>query len=182
VSEAGAGRGGVPKPRKRPALARPSRLPREIVAGYTVARLSRLIARDAATRVKEILGLRLAEFRVLLLLDRRQGTPLDELADVALLETSHASIAAASLLRKGLIERRVDPHDRRRVQLRRSASGTRAVQRYLSATAGERRALWGALTAAERQQLVGLLERLIAAAPVDGRSRSSARARGRTRA
>jgi DNA-binding MarR family transcriptional regulator len=145
---------------------KPSDLAPELVAGYAIARLARLVARNATRRVAEMLGLTLAEWRVLLVVD---GTPaqMEEIARRALLETSHASIAATALVRKGLIRRQPHPGDRRRVHVRRTAAGTRAVRRYLADTADERRALWGVLSRAERRTLVELLNRVIDAA-VDG--------------
>jgi DNA-binding MarR family transcriptional regulator len=159
---------GKPRGNVRKAEPRATDLRREFVAGYAIARLARLVARNATRRVADILGLTLAEWRVLLVLDDEQAARLDDVARRALLETSHASIAAAALGRKGLVERGAHPADRRLVHLRRTAGGARAVRRYLAATAAERRALWGVLSAAERRTLIGLLDRLIDAAVAGG--------------
>lgn len=149
------------------ATTKPSDIAPELVAGYAIARLARLVARNATRRVAEMLGLTLAEWRVLLVVD---GTPaqMEEIARRALLETSHASIAAAALVRKGLIRRQTHPGDKRRVHVRRTPAGTRAVRRYLTATEVERRALWDVLSSAERRTLVQLLDRVIDAAVASG--------------
>lgn len=149
------------------AATKPSDLAPELVAGYAIARLARLVARNATRRVADMLGLTLAEWRVLLVVD---GTPaqMEEIARRALLETSHASIAATALVKKGLIRRQPHPGDRRRVQVRRTPAGMRAVRRYLAATEVERRTLWEVLSSAERRTLVKLLDRVIDAAVASG--------------
>ena len=174
--------------RKRPAgVARAARrevsdLPRELVTGYAIARLARLVARNATRRVADVLGLTLAEWRVLLVLEENGEDPLDEVARRALLEASHASVAATGLRRRGLIDRSIHPRDRRRVRLRRTPAGTRAVEQYLAETAAERRALWGVLSATERRELVQLLDRLVEAAVGLGYEEAAVRKRGRPRA
>lgn len=160
--------------------AKPSDLAPELVAGYAIARLARLVARNATRRVADILGLTLAEWRVLLVVD---GTPaqMEEIARRALLETSHASIAATALQKKGLIRRQAHPGDRRRVQVRRTPAGMRAVRRYLATTEVERHALWDVLSTVERRRLVKLLERVIEAAVASGYEDAAVGKRERTR-
>lgn len=164
----------------RKAATKPSDIAPELVAGYAIARLARLVARNATRRVAEMLGLTLAEWRVLLVVD---GNPaqLEEVARRALLETSHASIAATALEQKGLIRRQTHPGDRRRVHVRRTAAGTRAVRRYLDATKAERRALWDVLSSTERRTLVQLLDRVIDAAVASGYEDAAVGKRGRVR-
>jgi DNA-binding MarR family transcriptional regulator len=139
-------------------------LPDRLGLGYGIARLARLIARDATRRLGEELGLTLAEWRLLLLMQSDQQAHLDELADRALLEKSHASIAATGLIAKKLARRAASPGDRRRVLFSRTALGTRAVETYLAVTARERAALWGVLTATEQDALRDYLARLLDAA------------------
>jgi DNA-binding MarR family transcriptional regulator len=139
-------------------------LPDSLNVGYGVARLARLIARNATRRVAEETGLTLAEWRVLLLMGEKSAVFLDALADRALLEKSHASIAAAALARKKLVRRVANPRDRRRILLSRTATGTRLVSRYIAATAEERRDLWGVLSAAEQATLADFISRLLGVA------------------
>lgn len=165
---------------RAPGAAR-SDIPREFAAGYAIARLARLVARNATRRVADVLGLTLAEWRVLLVLQEDGADQLDDVARRALLEASHASVAAAGLRRRRLIDRSVHPGDRRRARLRRTPAGTQAVRRYLADTVAERRALWSALSSAERRTLVHLLERLIAAAVDLGYESDAVRPRRRRR-
>ena len=139
-------------------------LPPGLDSGYAIARLARLIARDATRRVGEVLGLTLAEWRLLLIMHPDKQAHLDELADRALLEKSHASVAATTLCAKKLARRAASPGDRRRVLFARTALGTREVQTYLAATTAERASLWGVLTSAEQAVLRKSLARLLAAA------------------
>lgn len=138
-------------------------MPPALSIGYGIARLARLIARNAARRVGEVLGLTLAEWRILLVV-RDEPMHLDALADWALLEKSHASLAATALTDKRLVRRTVSPTDRRRVLFSRTALGTRAVDAYLAATARERANLWQVLSPAEQANLQSYVARLLDAA------------------
>lgn len=139
-------------------------LPAGLGNGYGVARLARLIARDATRRLAEVLGLTLAEWRMLLVLRADEQAHLDELADRALLEKSHASIAATTLSAKKLLRRAASAADRRRVLFCRTPLGDRAVETYLAATERERTALWNVLSPAEQASLRQYLARLLQAA------------------
>jgi DNA-binding MarR family transcriptional regulator len=139
-------------------------LPAALGNGYGIARLARLIARDATRRLGEVLGLTLAEWRMLLVLRADEQAHLDELADRALLEKSHASIAATTLIGKKLLRRAASAEDRRRVLLSRTPLGDRAVETYLAATDQERSKLWNVLTPAEQANLRHYLARLLQAA------------------
>jgi DNA-binding MarR family transcriptional regulator len=150
--------------RAAPDASNPIALPAGLDSGYAIARLARLIARDATRRVGEVLGLTLAEWRLLLIMHPDKQAHLDELADRALLEKSHASVAATTLCAKKLARRAASPGDRRRVLFARTALGTREVQTYLAATAAERASLWDVLTSAEQAVLRKSLARLLAAA------------------
>lgn len=159
-------------------------LPAGLGVGYGIARLARLIARDATRRLDEVLGLTLAEWRLLLLMRAGEQAHLDELADRALLEKSHASIAATTLTDKKLVRRAASPDDRRRVLFSRTPLGTRAVDSYLAATAQERTSLWNVLSPAEQTTLRGYLARLLNAAEqamLEGGGRRPQRARRRSR-
>ena len=140
------------------------------------------MARNATRGVGDLLGLTLAEWRVLLVLEEDGEDQLDEVARRALLEASHASVAATRLRQRGLIDRSIHPGDRRRVCLRRTPAGTRVVRRYLGQTAAERRALWRTLSDLERGNLVQLLDRLIEAAVGLGYEDAAVRTRRRPRA
>jgi DNA-binding MarR family transcriptional regulator len=139
-------------------------LPETLHAGYQVARLARLIARNATRRLAEEIGLTLAEWRILLLMGSAPPIQLDALADKALLEKSHASIAVAALTRRKLVRRAASPGDGRRILLSRTQLGSRAVAKYLAATAVERRALWGVLSQAQRTAFGECMAQLLAAA------------------
>lgn len=139
-------------------------LPQDLEIGYAIARLGRLLARDAARSVARDVGLNLAEWRLLLVVDDARDRQFDSLADLALLEKSHASLASRALLGRKLIEQRPDPADRRRVLLRRLPAGRALVHRYLRGSAESRRGLWAVLTtreaAAMRAGLFKLLDRI----------------------
>ncbi len=144
-------------------------------SGYQIARLARLIARNATRRLAEEVGLTLAEWRILLLMGDEAPVHLDALAEKALLEKSHASIAATALARHKLVKRVASPGDGRRILLSRTPQGSRVVARYLSATALERRALWGVLSARQQAALHRCLTLLLEAAEQDSFQRGTRR-------
>ncbi|MCU0975521.1 MAG: MarR family transcriptional regulator [Steroidobacteraceae bacterium] len=143
--------------------ARPE-LPPELQLGYSVARLARLVAHSHTARLGQLLGLGLAEWRLLLMLNRERQTRFDAAAEASLIEKSQASIAARNLERRGLIRRAPDSRDGRRVWFKRTAEGDRLVNSYLAETAASSRALWGQLTEAQQATMLKWLARLIAAA------------------
>ena len=173
------------KRRARCAAAEPdlgAALPVALGNGYGIARLARLIARDATRRVGEVLGLTLAEWRMLLVLRADERAHLDELADRALLEKSHASIAATTLSAKKLVKRTASAEDRRRVLFCRTPLGDRAVETYLAATDHERSALWNVLSPVEQANLRQYLARLLQAAERSLAESGTARAKRSRRA
>jgi DNA-binding MarR family transcriptional regulator len=88
----------------------------------------------------------------------RTGT----LADV--LGTSDPTISRAidGLVAAGLVERLPDPHDRRAVVVKTTARGSRRIERRRRAIAGELERALGRLPASERDQLLDLVDRLVA--------------------
>jgi DNA-binding MarR family transcriptional regulator len=158
-----------------------STVPDRLRLGYTVAKLARLVARNHAAQLAESVGLGLAEWRLLLVLNTKRKTRFDVAAEASLIEKSQASIAARVLARKGLISRTLDPADGRRVWLQRTTAGDRVVQGYLAETSAANRELWGCLTPAQQAAMLKWLEKLAAAAESQtgqGLRRQRGRARG----
>jgi DNA-binding MarR family transcriptional regulator len=131
-----------------------------------MSRLSRLGRRLDIERktVFEAFGLEGWSFDVLAAL-RRAGVPY-ELAPRALLQQTLVSSGAMTnridrLEDAGLVARRPDPHDRRGVLVRLSASGRRRVDACLAALAAREHELLTPLDARQRAQLATLLRRVL---------------------
>jgi DNA-binding MarR family transcriptional regulator len=95
---------------------------------------------------------------------RRAGTPYElnptHLMRATLLSSSGMTKRLDRMEAAGLIERRPDPHDRRGT-LRLTRRGTSVIDRAVETHIGNEERLLGALTAAERRTLDGLLKNLL---------------------
>lgn len=110
-------------------------------------------------------GLQPGWFDVLATL-RRAGKPY-ELTPTQLLETAMVTSAGMTkrldrLAEAGLVERHPAPHDRRGVRVRLTRQGLQTVNRAVEGHVERERALLAALTPRERDQLDGLLRKLLA--------------------
>ncbi|MFH8485398.1 MarR family winged helix-turn-helix transcriptional regulator [Streptomyces longisporoflavus] len=109
-------------------------------------------------------GLEFPEFDVLATL-RRVGAP-HELTAGGLLKSAMVTSGAITnrldkLERKGLIERRPDPSDRRAIRVRLTEAGRELVDRAVVDHVANEERMLGALTAEERGALDGALRRLL---------------------
>ncbi|WP_409239304.1 MarR family winged helix-turn-helix transcriptional regulator [Streptomyces sp. PA5.6] len=109
-------------------------------------------------------GLEFAEFDVLATL-RRVGAP-HELTAGGLLKTAMVTSGAITnrldkLERKGLIERRPDPNDRRAIRVRLTDAGRDLVDRAVVDHIANEERMLAALSADERAALGGALRRLL---------------------
>jgi DNA-binding MarR family transcriptional regulator len=96
-----------------------------MVALRRIVRLLRLADRAAETAV----GLSAAQLFVLQTLEESPGSSLAELAELTMTDQSSVSTVVAKLVSKRLVARKTAPDDRRRAELRLTASGARAVRR-----------------------------------------------------
>lgn len=125
-----------------------------------LARLLDLARRTAFARH----GLEIWEFDVISAL-RRAGTPYElspgELVKQTLSTSGTMTNRVDRLARRGLVERRPDPEDRRGVRVRLAPEGCRLAEAALADLLEHERSLLEDLTSAERDQLAGLLARLM---------------------
>ncbi len=126
-------------------------------------------------------GLSGGGFMVLMLLLNRcmdngstpSGTPA-ELAELAGVARATMTGLIDTLEGEGLVERRPNPSDRRMMQVEITARGRRLLQGLLPGHFQRMSALMRPLSPAERKTLVGLLARIVDAAPVAGDSEAPA--------
>jgi DNA-binding MarR family transcriptional regulator len=130
-----------------------------------VGRISRL-ARELEQRLEPVYrahGLEPGWHDVLATL-RRSGAPFQlrpsDLTGTLMLTSSGTTKRLDRLERAGLIERAPDPRDRRGVLIRLTAKGREVIDATTEAHLENERRLLAALSAAEREQLAGLLRKL----------------------
>lgn len=129
-----------------------------------LARASELMSRGIQAYFVEH-GLQQGQFDVLATL-RRSGRPFT-LTPGALADSTMRSQAAmtnrlAGLEAKGLIERKMDPDNRRSVLVSLTDEGLELVDRVVTGHVENERELLAPLSGAEQERLAGLLEKLLA--------------------
>jgi DNA-binding MarR family transcriptional regulator len=137
-----------------------------------VGRISRL-ARELEQRLEPVYrehGLEPGWHDVLATL-RRSGPPYElrpsELTGTLMLTSSGTTKRLDRLEQAGLVERAPDAQDRRGVLIRLTAKGRDVIDATTEAHLANERRLLAALSAAEREQLAGLLRRLQLGIPPD---------------
>jgi MarR family transcriptional regulator, organic hydroperoxide resistance regulator len=129
--------------------------------GFLLTRASGLLVRAANAALARH-GLRVRSYSALLLAcDSAGGISQRGLAEVLGLDPSQVVLLVDELTEAGLVERRPSEHDRRTKLVSATAAG-QAVRRQTAGTVeAAHEAHLGPLSAAERDQLRGLLTRLI---------------------
>jgi DNA-binding MarR family transcriptional regulator len=109
-------------------------------------------------------GLQPGEFDLIATL-RRAGSPhrltVGQLLDSVMVTSGAVTHRLNRLTDKGLVEREIDPTNRRVVIVQLTQAGIAAVDAALPAHVGNEEALLGSLNPDERSELAGLLKRLL---------------------
>ena len=105
-------------------------------------------------------GITRREWRLLAQLALKPGLSPSELASLASLDKARTSRAIGGLVDKGLLERRPLPRDRRQAELALTAAGQALYDQLMPEVRRINRELLAPLSAAELEQLDGLLTRL----------------------
>ncbi|GAA2140958.1 MarR family transcriptional regulator [Streptomyces synnematoformans] len=142
-----------PEPRPPSLLDLPSYLAGQ-VSRYGRRRLAEVLARE---------DLLLVHHAVLCALDDAGPRSQQQVADALDLDKSHLVGRIDLLEQRGLLSRTRDPADRRRHRLALTPAGHRLLERLRPVAAESQRPLLAALTEPEREQLMSLLRRALAA-------------------
>ncbi|WP_231618559.1 MarR family winged helix-turn-helix transcriptional regulator [Nonomuraea sp. SBT364] len=134
---------------------------------YHLLQLASLLVTDLETRIHRPRGLTLAGFRLLFKLWLLGPTQPVRLAEISAMSRSAVTNAVNTLERGGLAERRPSPADRRAVVVVLTAAGETAVREAFAEQARREQEWFAALGEAEREQLTGLLTRILRARPAD---------------
>jgi DNA-binding MarR family transcriptional regulator len=133
--------------------------------------LEKILGDQAAERLQQF-GLHWWQYDVLSAL-RRQGPPYllaaSELAEAGMLTSGAMTNRIDRLEQKGLVRRLHDPEDRRRVLVQLTETGLQRVDLATKARFETAAAALACLGARQRQQLSGLLRRLLLAQETEAR-------------
>jgi DNA-binding MarR family transcriptional regulator len=109
----------------------------------------------------EPFGVSMPQWRILAVLQVREGCTMNELADVTTVDRTTLTRALDRLERDGLVTRQSDTRDRRNVRLGPTAAGRDAFHRVLPTIAEQNERALAGFTAAEGAALRALLHRML---------------------
>ncbi|MDX6587615.1 MAG: MarR family transcriptional regulator, lower aerobic nicotinate degradation pathway regulator [Solirubrobacterales bacterium] len=127
--------------------------------GILFARIARMSGQGLG-RSLDALGMSGHEFAILHRLEQGGSAHGRELSRTLRLHPSNLVALLDQLEVEGLIVRRRDPSDRRRQLIKLTAAGTKRLRRAEAAVAEAERELLSPLSAEERRELYGYLERI----------------------
>jgi DNA-binding MarR family transcriptional regulator len=132
----------------------------EVSLSFLVSQLGAYAAQTFAS-VLEPLGLRVQDAGLLRMLSVRAGATQLALSETFGVAPSRMVALLDGLEAKGLVERKRDPADRRRMQVQLSAKGRKTAETVAEVTAVMDEGLFRGLSAVERTGLRRLLSRVI---------------------
>ena len=142
----------TPKRQKKQPLADAAASPdpqlRDLI-GYRIRRLNSLLTQHSKMQSSKVIGLTLAQSRILFALGMSGASRPGAIAESAGLERSHVTQATRELIEKRLISRAADPEDGRSVLLSLTARGRAALNKGIAASAERRQLLDASLTTEE---------------------------------
>lgn len=115
-------------------------------------------------------GLRVPEWRVLATLIDRDGAMITRLADIALIEQSRLTRIIDQMDNRGLVRRKSDSTDRRRVRVFLTVKGRRVAQSLIKDARMHEQGLLASLTESHVEQLKPLLSVLLQKLQEDDKS------------
>ncbi len=127
---------------------------------FRMAVLSRRVSRGLARRFEQRFGISIPEWRCLAVLARRGPRGAGDLAERTWLDKVQVSRAVARLNDRGLVERAVDPKDRRAVRLSITPAGAALFEEVAAVARAWEEELASALGLSERRTLDRVLDKL----------------------
>lgn len=136
---------------------------------YRLSLLSNTVSEGIAAAYRDEHGLSVTEWRVLAILGRFPGISASEIIARGAMDKVTVSRAVARLGDRGLVRRKADAEDRRRVALALSRKGVSLFNEVVPEALAYERQLLAALTDEERESLMNLMEKLLnSARTLDG--------------
>ena len=131
---------------------------------YRLSILSNRVSRAIAARYAKTFDLTIPEWRIIAVLGRRPGLTAKEIAEATEMDKVAVSRAVAKLVDSKRVAARADSEDARRQILSLTSQGESVHARIAPIALASEQKLLSALNNDERQQLNGLLDRLLGAA------------------
>jgi DNA-binding MarR family transcriptional regulator len=131
------------------------------IAGFSLRMLDLRMMRSFSERIAK-LGLTPAAATVVLVVEGNPGIPLGKLADALLVKRPNMTKLVKRLEARALVRRRADTDDKRSISLELTGTGKRHAQKLRALQASQDAFVLGALTSAERSQLMQYVARIIA--------------------
>jgi DNA-binding MarR family transcriptional regulator len=131
---------------------------------YRLSVLTNVVSRALAREYTERFDLAVLEWRVIAVVGRFAPMTAGEVSERTAMDKVAVSRAVQALVARGLLEREVDPQDRRRAQLSLSARGRGIRDAVAPRAEALERELVGALSPDEHEQLDRLLAKLTTSA------------------
>ena len=131
---------------------------------YRLSLLSNTISEGLATAYRDVHGLSLTEWRVVAILGRFPDLTATNIMARGAMDKVPVSRAVARLEERGLVRRKADSEDRRRLTLRLTPRGVKLFNAVVPEALAYERLLLSALGKEETAQLDTLLDKLLASA------------------
>ena len=131
------------------------------IAGFSLRMLDLRMMRSFGERLAK-LGLTPAAATVVLVVEGNPGIPLGKLADALMVKRPNMTKLVKRLEARSLVRRRADSDDRRSISLELTGTGQRHAQKLRALQATQDAFVLGALTSAERTQLMKFVARILA--------------------
>lgn len=127
---------------------------------YRLAVLANTVSKGIARLYADRFGITIPEWRVLAILGAFGPATASEIQGRSAMDKVQVSRAIARMLESGLIDRTVDPDDRRRQTIAMTAEGERVYSEIVPLAQAREAALLEGLSAADRAMLDRLIDRL----------------------
>ena len=131
-----------------------------IPIGYRIAFLTAFYREPLLRRMEREQGLIRPEWTVLVCLAFRDGVSARDVCEITEQPSNTISRGVSSLAVKGLIARRPDPDDARRVRMHITPDGRRMHDAIMATFVAAERRMTACLTDSQRRTLVDLLDRM----------------------
>jgi DNA-binding MarR family transcriptional regulator len=141
----------------------------DTLLGFRLPLLASIWSATSARRYERLFGLKNREGRAVFVLGSQAQVSLNEFVRQSGIEKAYASRTVAALVERGLVEKAIDPLDRRAVRLALTQAGSAIYQAILGDAVTRERDWVAVLTAEERQVLLSCLDRLDTQARLPGR-------------
>lgn len=127
---------------------------------YRLAVLSERVSRRLAVEYENLHGLSIAEWRVLVHVQRSGAASVRDIHQAANLDKPKVSRAVARLERAGMVQKRAGAKDARLVEIALTPKGHDALADIIPVVTGIEAKLWSALTQQEQHVLGEAMEKL----------------------